>query len=360
MNLVKLIQDQVSGGALGDLSSLLGADEEATERATGAAVPALLAGLAGLAGNEAGAKKLSTALGSFEGPAAGGSFAQLLGGDPSSLLHKGTGLVNSLLGSSFLDGAAQAIGRFTGLSAGTVRGLLGYLTPLVMGLVGKEWKSRGGTPQALTNLFTEQKQNIASAVPAGFSLGSIPGLSAAQDAVRSAGETTRRAAASAERTSRSVASWAIPLLVLAVGGWLLWSYLGRDRNAGPANPQQVTALKPAVPEVPTLGAMTESVTGMFQSLGEALGGITNAASAEAALPKLEELNGKIDSIDKMIAPMPQDARTSLQTLVDDRMGAIKDQATKALAAPGISAKVREIIEQIVRKLDDWKIAQRAG
>jgi hypothetical protein len=78
------------------------------------------------------------------------------------------------------------------------------------------------------------------------------------------------------------------------------------------------------------------------------------------LPQLEEFSGKIDELGKLIAPMPETARSTLQGLVNDRLGGIKDQAAKTLSLPGISARVRTVIEQIVRKLEDWKIIDRAG
>ena len=55
MNLVKLITDQLSGEALNKLSSMLGADSDSTTMAARAAVPSLLAGLAGLASHGIGA-----------------------------------------------------------------------------------------------------------------------------------------------------------------------------------------------------------------------------------------------------------------------------------------------------------------
>jgi hypothetical protein len=66
MNLVKQIMDQLSGGALGQLSSLLGTDEETTERATTAVVPSLLSVLGRMASTDDGARNLSSTLGGFD------------------------------------------------------------------------------------------------------------------------------------------------------------------------------------------------------------------------------------------------------------------------------------------------------
>ena len=83
MNLVKLITDQLSGDALNKLSSLLGADSDSTATAAHAAVPSLLTGLAGLASQGDGAKRLAEALGGLDPNM--GNISQLLGGDSSDV-----------------------------------------------------------------------------------------------------------------------------------------------------------------------------------------------------------------------------------------------------------------------------------
>ena len=81
---------------------------------------------------------------------------------------------------------ANALSGFSGLSSATARSLLTYLIPVVLGKVAMQWKNQGSTASALASLFADQKQNIAAAVPAGFSLSDVPGLGRATEAGRSA------------------------------------------------------------------------------------------------------------------------------------------------------------------------------
>lgn len=370
MNLVKMIEDQLSGDSLNKVSSLLGTDPEATSTAASAAVPTLLSGLANLASNANGAGQLSKVLSGFDTSGIG-NFANLLGGDSSSLLNKGSGLLGSLFGDSITASAANAICRFTGLSASTVKSLLALLMPLVLGKVATQWKSQGGTPSALTSLFADQKKNIADAVPTGFSLGDIPGWSGAQDVARAASKTTRRAVETTERAAPSMASWLIPLAVIAVGGLLLWKFLGSRPEAGrmaideraATTAEKVTAMKPELPDattIPSMPKLTDDVTSMFKSVGEVFGGIKDAASAEAAAPKLEELNAKIDAMKKMMGQIPAASRETLQKVVDEQLGPIKTQAEQTLSVPGLSERIKTLINQVLSKLEEWRIIERQG
>jgi hypothetical protein len=90
-------------------------------------------------------------------------------------------------------------------------------------------------------------------------------------------------------------------------------------------------------------------------MGETFASITDAASAEAAAPKLEELSTKIDTIKRAMAQLPETGRTTLQRVVDQQLNPMKEQAQKALDLPGLSERIRALITQIVRKLEEWHI-----
>lgn len=369
MNLVKLIQEQLSGNTLNELSSTIGAEPEATGAAASAAVPTLLSGLANMFSSSDGAKRLGNVLSSPD-IGAMGNFANLLGGDRSSLIGKGSGLLGSLFGDSITNMAASAIGRFSGLNPSAAKSLLALLMPLVLGKVASQWKSQGGTPGALTNLFAEQKRNIDDAMPTGFSLADIPGLGGIVDAAPAATQATRRAAETAGRAAPSMASWMVPLAIAIACGFLLWNVLRPKpaeapdaAQATPAAGQEVVAMKPALPntpEIPSAAQFTNDLNATFKSLGETFTGIKDAASAETAAPKLQELNSKIDALKAMFGRLPEAARTPLESNIESQVKPIRDQAQQALATPGLSEKIRTLITQIVTKLEEWNVIERAG
>jgi hypothetical protein len=363
MNLVKLIEEQLSGSTLGKLSSALGADPETTGAAASAAVPTVLSGLANLASGGDGLKKLTALLGGLDTSNVA-NFANLLGGDSSSLLNKGTSMLSSLFGDSMTASATSAISKFSGLNSGMVKSLLGFLTPMILGKVATQWKNMGGTANALSSLFADQKSHIADAMPAGFSLANIPGLSTVGDAGREVASSARRTVDSAERAAPSAAGWLLALAAILICAALLWNFM-RPRNEAPsvaatnaATPtaQTVTAMKPTIPD-PTANlnpaALTDQLNGTFKSLGETFAGIKDAASAEAAAPKLEELSAKIDTLKKAIGQLSETARATLNTAAEAGLQPLKEQAQRTLNLPGLSDRVKTLIETVVRKLEQF-------
>lgn len=353
MNLVKLITDQLSGEALNKLSTMLGADSDSTTMAAHAAVPSLLAGLAGLASHGIGGKRLADALSGLDPNM--GSISQLVSGDSSNVAMRGAGLLSSLLGDNTVGGLANALSDFSGLTSSTAKSLLTYLIPVVLGKVAMQWKNQGGTASALTNLFADQKQNIAAAVPAGFSLNDVPGLGRATDAARSAARTSEKAGAAAG----SSAAWIIPVAIVLIGGFFLWKYLeGRPAAVETADrkidqSREVTAMKPVTPDsaaIPDVNRITSDLTDTFQTLGTTLAGIKDAASAEAAAPKLQEINTQLDGMRATFRMLPEMSRLTLNQFVNQHVDTLKKQVAETTTVPGMSEQLRTLINEIVNKL----------
>lgn len=360
MNLVKLITDQFSDETLGQLSGLLGTDSETASSAAAAAVPTLLAGLAGMASRGEGAKKITDVLSGIDAGSMG-NLASLLGGDRDSLLQRGMGLMDALFGSNMISGAANAISRYSGLNVEAAKKLLAFIAPMVLGKVAAQWRSQGGTVSALTSLFADQKRNIADAVPAGFSLADIPGLPGAE-AVRAAVDTTRRTAQKAGAATSSAASWVLPLAVLLVGGFLLWNFLKpREPIAQDSrDATKTTVMKPVVPEtklatpdlnaMPDLDGMTDNLKGYLTSFTDTLGTINDAASAEAAAPKLEALKAKLDSFRAAWAKLPEANQTALRQAISAQIAPVREKAEQTAALPGISDRIKALINDILQRL----------
>jgi hypothetical protein len=285
-------------------------------------------------------------------------------------MGKGAGFLGSLFGDGITNAAAGAISRFSGLSQGACKSLLAMLMPLVLGKVASQWKSQGGTPGALSNLFAEQKRNIADAMPTGFSLDDVPGLSDATSAAQSAASTTRRAAETAGRSAPSMASWVIPLAIALVAGFLIWNALKPKPAEGPevaeATPsarEEVVAMKPTTPEVPAIPSPQQLGTELgttFETLGDTLGSIRDRASAEAAASKLTEVDAKIDNLGAILAQLPETARSEMQPAIERQVDSLKEQAQRTLEIPGLSDRIKTLINQIITKLERWNNVERAG
>ena len=348
INLVSLVMDFLTPEMIGRIAGALGlADSNKVQSALGAGVPGLLAGLGGVAASPGGPQKLVEAARQESGTL--GKLADMLDGDrQSSLIARGSQLLGSLLGSRDHDALTQAIGRFAGLGQGNSGSLLGMLAPIVLGTLAQQPGSLNANGMA--NLLTGQKDNIAAALPAGFGkllggtglLDSLDGSAAtASQAARTAGSTVYtgagRAAPAAARWL-----WLIPAALIAAGlaYWL----------NGPA--QHEVQQNVASAQNLTVGGVDigKQTSDNISSLRTTLSGVTDVASAKAALPKLQEVADQIGKTGGMMGSLSADQRKVLSGLVNPTMPEVDQLFDKVLAIPGVGEVLKPTLDTMKAKL----------
>jgi hypothetical protein len=345
MDLVDQIKKQFSDSDISELSSMIGASEGATRSAVGAAVPTILSALSRLASSDAGAQKIVSALGQVNvGP--GGTIAMPSG---AAAVEKGGNLLNSLLSGSSLSGIQNGITRFAGVAWGGCQKLLSALTPTILGTIASRFAGRSVNAQGLAGLFAAEKASIANAIPAGLSLPDVPGAvgSAAAGARQAAGavghaagSAARSAAAGADAAARTGVNWLLPVLALLALGLVAW-WLWPKSKITP----------PTVPDLTAQAAAWKSDTASAVTrLSEELGNIKDAASLDAAIPKLKELETKLGDARSRIADMPSAARSAVSTMVTPMLATIREKITNVLNLPGAAEKVKPLLDSIFAKL----------
>ena len=245
-------------------SKFLGESSANTSSGINALLPSLLGGVIGKGSTESGASGLLDMI--TKGNHDGGimdSIGSMFGGgsSTSNLMNAGSLLTSSLFGGSKLGSVLDVVTSATGMRRSSSSSLMNLLAPVVMGMIGKQVKSGGLNASGLMNMLMGQKEQVASALPAG--MGSILGfadttkgkvtntVSSAAASASSAARSTVKEAASvttdAAKTGGSWLRWALPIVALvAIGGWL-WN---------------------------SMGGSTDKVTGMA---GDAVGNVTDAA-----------------------------------------------------------------------------------
>src|SRR5262249_49957175 len=221
----------------------------------------------------------------------------------------------------------------------------GMLAPIVMGTIGQQQGTRSFDAGGIANLLASQKDNIAAALPAGFAnllggtglLDSLGG--AARTATAAAGQTTRVTTSGAraigdtgQRAAGAAAlnwlSWLIPLL--AIVALLIYFF---------AKPTE-QVVQPGVPPIPSLTVggldIAKQVTDSVTSLRTALGGITDAASARAALPKLQEVTAQIDKVDGLLGQLSPEQRKVLAGIVNPIMPSLNQLYERVWGTPGVA------------------------
>ena len=359
-NLVSLVMQFLTPDMIRRIATALGLDRNNAQTAIGAVVPALLAGFSKTATQPGGAQKLVDAARQQTGTL--GNFANMLGtGGQSSLIEKGSQMLSALLGGQDQNSLTQAVARFAGVDQGAAGSLLGMLAPVVMGTIGQQ-RQQGRSLDAggITDLLASQKDNIAAALPTGFS--NLLGGTGLLDALGGAARTATAAGSEAARVANSAAGavvdtgrqaagatasrnwlyWLIPIAAIAA---LLIYFLGR-----PAEQVVQQGITPAQSLMVAGLDLGKQVNDSITSLRTTLGGITDAASAQAALPKLQDVTAQIDKVDTLVGQLSPEQRKTLVGMVNPLMSTLNGLFDKVLAIPGVADVLKPTIDLLKDRL----------
>jgi hypothetical protein len=358
INLVSLVAEFLTPTLIGRIASALGVDRNKLQTAVNAAVPGLLAGLTGVAAQPGGAQKLVDAVGQHTGPL-DNIVSSMGAGSQTALIERESRLLTSLLGGHDQSALTDAVSKYTGLNSNATGSLLGILGPIVMGTV--ERQVRPLNADAIKTLLGSQKDNIAAALPHGFSdllagSGLLDSLgSAARTAANAGGQAGRVATSAASAVSnagRSVSDtasasfnwlyWLIP--AVAVAALLIYLFA---RPAEQVVQQGVTNAQSLTVNGLDVG---KQVTGSIASLRDVLGSVTDTTTAQAALPKLQDVTAQIDRVDGLIGQMTPEQRKLLAGIVNPLMPTVNQLFDKVLAIPGVAELLKPAIDALKTKL----------
>ncbi len=223
--ILDLLNQELSGPAVQQMSNQIGADQESTQKALSTALPMLLGGLARNAQSPEGAQSLASALdrdhdgslldglagllgggsggsggglgallgGGSGGGSGGGGLADLLGGGsgsgggladllgglmgggaPASKTTDGDGILGHILGNK-RGAVEQGVARSSGLDASAVSKLLPMLAPLVMGALGKAKKQQNLDAGGLASMLNQERAHVEHQTP-GMKEGGLLGM----------------------------------------------------------------------------------------------------------------------------------------------------------------------------------------
>jgi hypothetical protein len=376
-NLVSVVMQFLTPDMIAKIASALGLDRSVVQKAIGGAVPAILSSLADVAATPNGARQLTNMV-TQQPPGSLESFKGLLGGSgQSTLAETGSSMLSSLFGGGAMDTMAQTIGKFAGVGEGTGKSLLGMLAPVVLGALGQTQRSAGLDASGLASLLVSQKDQIAAAIPAGLAdqLSAAGLIDKASGRVRngaaavSAGSRIASAAdrniagasqAASAATRAASTQWPIWLAALALLGGLAWFTLGRQGNEKVAEAPRPATTQPAstgtvgiAPADLTIGGvnLANQVNSSVGTLRSVLPGINDAASAQAALPKLREATAQLNEVSNLAAKLSPEGKSALAKLIAAAMPAINQMCDKVLATPAVGDIAKPTIDELRGRLD---------
>ena len=352
MNLVSMAMQFLGPVVLNRIASSLGLNQGIAGKLVAAAIPTILAGLAGRATQPGGATSLGNVLSKID-PSILGNLGNIIGGQQQQqFVDQGTSALSSLLGGNAVSALGSALGKFGGVDASKGATLAGLLAPAVLGTLAQQQRSAGLDAGGLANLLTSQKDNIAAALPAGFS-DLVKGtglLDSVSSNIRPSVAASPSPAPAPEQSSGGM-GWLLPLIAVLAGAYLLWSYLHTPavQTSQPATPS------PAV-ERPVAPAPTADLAGLATKAIGALTGsldtIKDEATAHAAVPALQDAGKQVDALKSAAALLSGDARAPIASAITSALPGITSAIERVTGIPGVAAIINPVIAPIVANLTE--------
>lgn len=160
-DLMQLLNQQLTGDNLSQISHQIGADEGTTGQALGAALPLLISALANNSSRPDGAQALHSALAQDHD---GSIFNDMSGYLSNPQAANGAGILGHVLGQQ-QQTVQQGLAQNTGLDAGSMGQLLEIAAPLLMGALGQQQQQQGFDANGLSSFLGQQQQAVQQAQP---------------------------------------------------------------------------------------------------------------------------------------------------------------------------------------------------
>ena len=381
MNILPLVMQYFGPVIINKIAGSLGINSTLAQKAIAYAAPAILAGMLGKVSQPGGAKVLSDII-AKQDPSILGKLGEMIGtGRQASVVEQGTSALGSLLGNSVLGSLAGALSKQAGMGVGASNTLLGLMGPAVLGTLGREQKSTGLDAAGLGNALMAQKQQIADAIPADFAkllagtglLDAVQGKTSETNGktVSSPSSTTRPAATTIAATTKPAGAamagahhhhhfnWWPWLIAIAAACGLWWSVFGdkvtqpQPTTAIPAVPAPSTTLA-TTPVLPAVIASTEvgkQIVNLLDEIKGSIASVRDAATAQTALPRIQDVAGRLERVNAQAAQLNPEAKRALATVVSSQQGLIKSAITNVLALPGVATVLKPVLEQMLGRIE---------
>jgi hypothetical protein len=308
-------------------------------------------------------------------------FSEALGGSAAAnsattAATMGSSMLSSLVGGSTESTLVSKLASYAGVDAKSAGPLLGLASSMAMAGVKKTAADQGLDAAGALKMLGEQKADISGALPADF-LKSLEGTGLLGDIEHAAGKVASKAEAAAstaakatERAVEKVAEpvkksglsrWIVLLAIAALLLWLLPKFLGNkdvdeavdgakdavSEAADTATDAASSAVSALVVDGVDLG---ESFTGTIGELTAAMKGITDKATAEAALPSLTKIGETLTGYEAGVKALSEEGKSALQKLVAAELPALETASGDLSSNGTFGSVVKPALDGIVGQL----------
>jgi hypothetical protein len=186
-----------------------------------------------------------------------------------------------------------------------------------------------------------------AAVPALTDLGTkLDGMQAVMDKLPAAAKSTITALIK-PGLDKLVDKFSTVLMIPGAGATLrpaLEGVVGKLTNLGGLTPEEF-----ALPS-PQVTGIGSSLSAILASLTESLTSVKDATSSDAALPKLEELNGQLGTTMTEMDNLSGTEKATISSVLKSAISSLTKLVTKVLAIAGVGDRIKPVVDEILRKL----------
>ncbi|MCX7298794.1 MAG: DUF937 domain-containing protein [Rhodobacterales bacterium] len=370
MNILGLITHFLTPSVVGQIATMIGARPDIAEKALSAAVPGILSGMIGLAGTNQGADAL-TALISKQGTGGFEGLSKLMSSDPKGAATAGADVLSSMFGGGRVGVMGSKLKEYADLPEATSGSILGIAGSVIMSALGVAGTAQNGGPSGALTLLRAQKDEILGVLPRDFSkslqsAGFIDDLvtqtkpvaesiriatTPLAEPVRQAAEPVRQAAKAVDAGTPSAMKnpWLWPIIGGLVALGILWAIFGRGAGEVAKNTADATADTEQALTVEGVD-IGSGVTSALEGITTALGSVKDAATAQAALPQLQDFAGRLSGFGPLVTKLPEAGRGQLKTLVDGALPTLRSTVDTLMGDSAIAAVLKPVVDPILTSL----------
>ena len=168
--------------------------------------------------------------------------------------------------------------------------------------------------------------------------------------------TARRASVAPQRMT----TWPYWLGAIAILAGLGWMYMANQNRPQVAQDTSRETTRPAPQPSETTGAgtpnqtvadLTGQLTRSVDGMRTTLQGISDSASAQAAMPRLQQMTAELDKISNATTGLSPQAKSAVAAQVASAMPAFNQLCDRVLAIPGVAGVAKPVIESMRTKLE---------
>ena len=178
----------------------------------------------------------------------------------------------------------------------------------------------------------------------------VPDVGAVGDVASNAADTATDAAGSAADAATDAAGSAASAVTDAASDVTESATAAFSSVTDGIDPGALEAAQAALPAGIDMEAITGQLNGAFSSTTDALGSITDEASATAALPALTEAGEGVSKFGDVFKRLPDAAKGPLSGMVENGMGAVTPLLEKVQAIPGVGGIIEPVIGPMLETL----------